>query len=114
MDFEGAAAATVVNNSTGPPDCRRIDFLRDIGKHFPVNRMLGREAVAARLELERASATPSSATCCCSRSTTWSCIAGYGCTLQTGGSDQWGNITAGVELIRRAEGAACTPSPRRW
>ena len=81
-----------------------LDFLRDIGKHFPVNRMLARDVVRKR-GWRTASPTPSSPTCCCSRWTTSSCTATYGCTLQFGGSDQWGNITAGVELIRRADGA---------
>jgi tyrosyl-tRNA synthetase len=58
---------------TGPRPCPTLDFLRDIGKHFPVNRMLGRDVVRSRLEA--ASATRSSATCCSSRWTTWSCSA---------------------------------------
>ncbi len=101
--FEGDNAARVVNNLDWTKDVNVIDFLRDIGKHFPVNRMLARDVVAAGWS--RASATPSSATCCSSRWTTSSSTAGTAASLQTGGSDQWGNITAGVELIRRADGA---------
>ena len=104
LDFSGPGAARVVNNLdwTGPMPV--LDFLRDIGKHFPVNRMLSRDVVRQPAG-GRASPTPSSPTCCCRRWTTSSCTARYGCTLQFGGSDQWGNITAGVELIRRADGA---------
>ena len=103
VDFEGPAAAVVVNNLdwTGPMPV--LDFLRDIGKHFPVNRMLARDVVRARLE-DGISYTEFSYVLL----QAMDYLALYrarGCTLQFGGSDQWGNITAGVELIRRAEGA---------
>jgi tyrosyl-tRNA synthetase len=104
LDFSGANAATMVNNLdwTGPMSA--IGFLRDIGKHFSVNRMLGKESVAARLESGGLSFTEFS----------YQILQGmdflelyrrYGCVLQTGGSDQWGNLTAGVDLIRRVTGA---------
>jgi tyrosyl-tRNA synthetase len=80
-----------------------LDFLRDIGKHFPVNRMLGREVVRQRLE-EGISYTEFSYVLLQSLDYL-ELYRSYGCTLQFGGSDQWGNITAGVELIRRVEGA---------
>ena len=102
LDFSGPNAARVVNNLdwTGPLSV--LDFLRDIGKHFPVNRMLSRDVVRQRLEAGISY-------------TEFSYVLlqaldylelhrAYGCTLQFGGSDQWGNITAGVELIRRADG----------
>ena len=102
LDFSGPNAARVVNNLdwTGPMSV--LDFLRDIGKHFPVNRMLSRDVVRQRLEAGISY-------------TEFSYVLlqaldylelhrAYGCTLQFGGSDQWGNITAGVELIRRADG----------
>ena len=104
LDFdEGPTGATMVSNLdwTGPMSV--IEFLRDIGKHFPVNRMLARETVKARLESSGMSYTEFS----------YVLLQGmdylelyrrHGCTLQTGGSDQWGNLTAGVDLIRRAEG----------
>jgi tyrosyl-tRNA synthetase len=101
VDFSGQNPAQVVNNLdwTGPMPV--LDFLRDIGKHFPVNRMLSRDVVRQRLEggisytefsyvlLQALDYLELHRT--------------YGCTLQFGGSDQWGNITAGVELIRRVE-----------
>jgi tyrosyl-tRNA synthetase len=101
VDFSSQNPARVVNNLdwTGPMPV--LDFLRDIGKHFPVNRMLSRDVVRQRLEggisytefsyvlLQALDYLELHRT--------------YGCTLQFGGSDQWGNITAGVELIRRVE-----------
>jgi tyrosyl-tRNA synthetase len=101
VDFSGQNPARVVNNLdwTGPMPV--LDFLRDTGKHFPVNRMLSRDIVRQRLEggisytefsyvlLQALDYLELHRT--------------YGCTLQFGGSDQWGNITAGVELIRRVE-----------
>jgi tyrosyl-tRNA synthetase len=102
LDLTGDNPARIVNNLdwTGPMPV--LDFLRDIGKHFPINRMLARDVVRQRLEAGMSY-------------TEFSYVLlqaldflelyrNYGCTLQFGGSDQWGNITAGVELIRRAEG----------
>ncbi len=99
MTYQGDNAARPVNNLdwTGPMSV--VEFLRDVGKHFPVNRMLAREVVRARLE-SGISFTEFS----------YQLLQGndffelhrrYGCTLQFGGSDQWGNITAGVDYIRR-------------
>ncbi len=102
VSFSGNNAARVVNNLdwTGPLSV--LDFLRDVGKHFPVNRMLGREVVKARLE-EGISYTEFSYVLLQSLDYL-ELFRTYDCTLQFGGSDQWGNITAGVELIRRADG----------
>jgi tyrosyl-tRNA synthetase len=99
VTYQGDNAAQLVNNLdwTGPMTV--IEFLRDVGKHFPVNRMLAREVVRARLE------TGISFT-----EFSYQLLQGndffelhrrHGCTLQFGGSDQWGNITAGVDYIRR-------------
>jgi len=102
-DFDGSNAAIVVNNLDWTAPVSAIEFLRDIGKHFSVNRMLDREAVAARLAGPGISYTEFS----------YALLQSYdflelfrrhGCMLQTGGSDQWGNITAGVDLVRRVEG----------
>ena len=68
--------ALVVNNLDWTAPLSAIDFLRDVGKHFPVNQMLARESVRARLAVGRASATPSSATCSCRPTTSWSCTGG--------------------------------------
>ncbi|MEP6527270.1 MAG: tyrosine--tRNA ligase [Nocardioidaceae bacterium] len=100
--FEGANAALVVNNYDWTRDLSTIDFLRDIGKHFPINRMLDREAVRARLE-SGISYTEFSYVLLQSMDYL-QLFRRFGCRLQTGGSDQWGNITAGVDLIRRVVG----------
>lgn len=106
LDFgEGPTGALMVSNLdwTGPMSV--IEFLRDIGKHFPVNRMLARETVKARLENTGMSYTEFSYVLLQSMDFL-ELYRRYGCTLQTGGSDQWGNLTAGVDLIRRTEGVA--------
>jgi tyrosyl-tRNA synthetase len=94
--------ATVVNNYDWTGSLTTIEFLRDVGKHFPVNRMLGREVVRSRLEAG-ISFTEFSYVLLQAMDYL-ELFRRYGCRLQTGGSDQWGNITAGVELIRRVEG----------
>lgn len=101
-DFEGPNAAIVVNNYDWTKDISVLEFLRDIGKHFSVNRMLDREAVAARLAKDGISYTEFSYQLLQSYDYL-ELYRRYGCVLQTGGSDQWGNITAGVDLIRRTE-----------
>lgn len=101
--FEGPNAATMVNNYDWTASLSVIDFLRDVGKHFPVNRMLARETVRKRLE-SGISYTEFSYVLLQSMDFL-NLYRDFGVTLQFGGSDQWGNITGGVELIRRAEGA---------
>ncbi|MGZ4465712.1 MAG: tyrosine--tRNA ligase [Nocardioides sp.] len=102
LSFEGANAATMVNNYDWTASLSTIDFLRDIGKHFPVNRMLARDVVRTRLE-SGISYTEFSYVLLQSLDFL-NLYRDHGVTLQFGGSDQWGNLTAGVELIRRAEG----------
>ena len=101
-DFEGSNAAEMVNNYDWTVGVSVLEFLRDIGKHFSVNRMLDREAVAARLAKEGISYTEFSYQLLQSFDYL-QLYRSHGCTLQTGGSDQWGNITAGTDLIRRVE-----------
>jgi tyrosyl-tRNA synthetase len=101
--FDGPNAATMVNNYDWTASLSVIDFLRDVGKHFPVNRMLARETVRKRLE-SGISYTEFSYVLLQSMDFL-NLYRDFGVTLQFGGSDQWGNITGGVELIRRAEGA---------
>ena len=103
IDFDGDNGAILVNNYDWTAELSTLDFLRDVGKHFPVNRMLDREVVKARLE-SGISYTEFSYVLLQSLDYR-ELFRRHGCTLQTGGSDQWGNITAGVELIRRSEGA---------
>jgi len=106
LDFTpGPTGAQIVSNLDWTAQLSALDFLRDIGKHFPVNRMLARESVKARLEAGGLSYTEFS----------YQVLQAYdylelyrrhGCTLQLGGSDQWGNLVAGVDLIGRVEGAS--------
>ena len=102
VSFDGDNAATVVNNHDWTASLSVIDFLRDIGKHFPVNRMLARETVRRRLE-SGISFTEFSYVLLQSMDFL-TLFREHGVTLQHGGSDQWGNLTGGAELIRRAEG----------
>jgi len=102
VSFEGDNGATLVNNFDWTSDMSTIDFLRDIGKHFSVNRMLARDVVKNRLE-SGISYTEFSYVLLQSMDFLH-LYREHGVTMQTGGSDQWGNITAGVELIRRAAG----------
>ena len=103
LSFEGENAARIVDNLEWTGDLSAIDFLRDIGKHFSVSRMLAKESVSARLEAGGISYSEFS----------YQILQAYdylelrrryACVLQTGGSDQWGNLTAGVDLIRRVDG----------
>ena len=103
LDFEGPAAARMVNNLDWISRLSTIEFLRDIGKHFSVNRMLDREAVAARLAGDGISYTEFSYQVLQSYDFL-QLFREYECELQTGGSDQWGNLTAGTDLIRRVTG----------
>ena len=102
LDFDGDAAATMVNNYDWTSELSTIDFLREVGKHFPVNRMLARETVRRRLE-SGISYTEFSYVLLQSMDFL-TLFREQGVTLQFGGSDQWGNITSGVELIRRSAG----------
>ncbi len=103
IDLGGPDPARLVNNLDWTAPMSVLTFLRDIGKHFPVNRMLARDVVRNRLE-DGISYTEFSYVLLQSMDFL-ELFRSHGCTLQFGGSDQWGNITAGVELIRRAEGA---------
>jgi tyrosyl-tRNA synthetase len=106
LDFDaGPASALIVSNLEWTGPMTALEFLRDVGKHFSVNRMLDRESVKARLEGGGISYTEFS----------YQLLQAldflelhrrYGCTLQLGGSDQWGNLVAGVDLIRRVESAS--------
>ncbi|RZU48896.1 tyrosyl-tRNA synthetase [Krasilnikovia cinnamomea] len=99
VTYTGVNAATLVNNLdwTGPTSV--IEFLRDVGKHFPVNKMLARDVVRNRLETG-ISFTEFSYQLL-QANDFYQLHVRNGCTLQFGGSDQWGNITAGVDFVRR-------------
>jgi len=106
LDFTpGPTGALVVSNLDWTADLTALDFLRDIGKHFPVNRMLARESVKARLEAGGISYTEFSYQIL-QANDFLELYRRHGCTLQIGGSDQWGNLVAGVDLIKRVEGAS--------
>jgi tyrosyl-tRNA synthetase len=110
LDFDGSSGvahpATLVDNLDWFGPLTALEFLRDVGKHFRVNQMVKKEAIARRLESQEGiSYTEFS----------YQLLQAYdflvlyrtlGCTLQTGGSDQWGNITAGVDLVHRVEGVS--------
>ena len=101
---DGPTDALLADNLDWTAPMSALDFLRDVGKHFSINQMLAKESVSARLEAGGLSYTEFS----------YMLLQSYdylelhrrhGCTLQLGGNDQWGNITAGLDLIRRVEGA---------
>jgi tyrosyl-tRNA synthetase len=103
LDFDNAKnPARVVNNLDWTQSMSAIEFLRDIGKHFSVNQMLARDSVASRLEAGGISYTEFSYQVLQSFDYL-ELYKRYNCTLQLGGSDQWGNIVAGLDLIRRVE-----------
>ena len=106
MDFETEKnPAVMVNNLDWTAPMSAIEFLRDIGKHFSVNQMLNKDAVSARLEKDGISYTEFSYQVLQSMDYL-ELFRRHNCTLQIGGSDQWGNITAGLDLIRRVESAS--------
>jgi tyrosyl-tRNA synthetase len=106
LDFDtGPAGAVMVSNLEWTEPLSALDYLRDIGKHFSVNRMLARESVKARLEAAGISYTEFSYQILQAYDYL-ELYRRYGCTLQLGGSDQWGNLVAGVDLIKRTEGVS--------
>ncbi|HEU4540407.1 MAG TPA: tyrosine--tRNA ligase [Jiangellaceae bacterium] len=104
--FDGPNAARIVNNLDWTAPMSAIEFLRDIGQHFRVNKMLAKEAVSARLQSDIGIGYAEFSYQILQALDYLELYRRYGCTLQTGGSDQWGNLTAGVDLIRRVEGAS--------
>ena len=105
LRFEGDNPARIVNNLEWTRELDTITFLRDIGKHFSVSRMMAKESVSARMADEGITFTEFSYQILQALDYL-ELYRRYGTTLQTGGSDQWGNLTAGVDLIRRVEGAS--------
>jgi tyrosyl-tRNA synthetase len=103
LSFEGENAAIIVNNLDWTARMSAIDWLRDVGKHFSVSRMLAKESVSARLESGGISYTEFSYQVMQALDYL-ELYRRHGCALQLGGSDQWGNLTAGVDLVRRVEG----------
>jgi len=104
LDFDGDNPAIMVNNLDWTAPMSALDFLRDIGKHFRVNAMLRKDAVAARLASDEGISYTEFSYQLLQGMDYLHLFREYGCTLQTGGQDQWGNLTAGTDLIRRATG----------
>ena len=106
LDVTGPNAAVLVNNLDWTASLSAIDLLRDIGRHFRVNRMLAKEAVSARLNSESGISYTEFSYQILQGMDFLELHRRYGCTLQTGGSDQWGNLTAGTELVRKVTGSS--------
>ncbi|MCQ0022199.1 tyrosine--tRNA ligase [Streptomyces somaliensis DSM 40738] len=104
--FEGGNAATMVNNLDWTGGMSAIEFLRDVGKHFRVNKMLAKDSVARRLESEQGISYTEFSYQLLQGMDFLELYRRYGCVLQQGGSDQWGNLTAGLDLIHRLEPGA--------
>jgi tyrosyl-tRNA synthetase len=104
LDFQGANAARIVNNLDWTGSLSAIDFLRDVGKHFRMGRMLAKDTVATRLSSEDGLSFTEFSYQILQGMDFLELHRRYGCVLQTGGSDQWGNLTSGTELIRKVEG----------
>ena len=104
LSFEGDNAARMVNNLDWTAPLSAIDFLREIGKHFRVGTMLRKDAVASRLSSEEGISYTEFSYQILQGMDYLQLNRDYGCVLQTGGSDQWGNLTSGTELIRKVDG----------
>lgn len=104
LSFEGGNAARLVNNLDWTAPLSAIDFLRDIGKYFRVGTMLSKDAVSARLNSEHGISYTEFSYQILQGYDFLELYRRYDCTLQMGGSDQWGNLTSGTDLIRKAEG----------
>ena len=104
LSFEGANAARMVNNLDWTAPMSAIDFLRDIGKFYRVGTMLKKDAVSARLNSEAGISYTEFSYQILQGLDFLELYRNYDCVLQTGGSDQWGNLTSGTDLIHRAEG----------
>jgi len=106
MSFEGTSAARMVNNYEWTADLDTISFLRDVGKHFRLGTMIAKDTVARRLASDEGISFTEFSYQVLQGMDFLELYRRYGCTLQTGGSDQWGNLLAGTDLIRKAEGVA--------
>lgn len=106
LSFEGENAARIVNNLDWTAPLSAIDFLREIGKHFRVGTMLKKDAVSARLNSEAGISYTEFSYQILQGMDYLELHRQYGCVLQTGGSDQWGNLTSGTDLVRKVEGVS--------
>ena len=107
LDFDaGELSATLVDNATWTADVPLLDFLRDVGKHITVNQMMAKESVRSRLDGEHGISFTEFSYMLLQANDFRHLHDEYGVELQMGGSDQWGNITAGIDLIRRTSGGS--------
>ena len=106
LSFEGKSSATLVNNLEWTKDLSAIDFLRDIGKYYRVGTMLKKDAVAARLNSDAGISYTEFSYQILQGMDFLRLHENYGCVLQTGGSDQWGNLTSGTDLVHKALGVS--------
>ena len=105
LDFDaGDLSATLVDNATWTADISLLDFLRDVGKHMTVNQMMAKESVRSRLDGEHGISFTEFSYMLLQANDFRHLHDEYGVDLQMGGSDQWGNITAGIDLIRKTSG----------
>jgi tyrosyl-tRNA synthetase len=104
LDFDGQHAARMVNNLDWTSGYSAIDFLREIGKHFRVGKMLSKDAVSARLNSDSGISYTEFSYQVLQGMDFLELHQRYGCVMQTGGSDQWGNLTAGTDLVHKVEG----------
>jgi len=106
LAFDGENAAILENNLNWFGEYSAIDFLRDVGKHFRVGTMLKKDAVSARLNSDEGISYTEFSYQILQGDDFLQLHRRYGCRLQTGGSDQWGNLTSGIDLIRKVEGVS--------
>ena len=106
LSFDGDNAAVLVNNLDWTAPLSAIDFLRDVGKHFRVGTMLKKDAVSARLNSEAGISYTEFSYQILQGMDFGQLYRAHGCVLQTGGSDQWGNLTSGIDYIHRVEGVS--------
>ncbi|MGJ9404638.1 tyrosine--tRNA ligase [Arthrobacter sp. KK5.5] len=106
LSFDGPSAARMVNNLDWTAPMSAIDFLREIGKHFRVGTMIKKDIVAARLNSDEGISYTEFSYQILQGMDYLQLHREYGCVLQTGGSDQWGNLTSGTDLIRKVEGTS--------
>lgn len=106
LSFDGDNAARLVNNLDWTAPLSAIDFLRDVGKHFRVGTMIKKDAVATRLNSDAGISFAEFSYQVLQGLDFLELYNQYDCVLQTGGSDQWGNLTSGTELIRKVHGVS--------
>ena len=106
LDFSGDNPARIVNNLDWTQAMSAIDFLRDLGKHFRMGTMLSKDIVARRLASEEGISYTEFSYQVLQANDYLELYRRYGCTLEVGGNDQWGNLVGGMDLIHKVEGAS--------